>query len=130
MNAKIVFNTNDCDLPYNSKACEYTNGSLMGKVCVVGQINADQSLPWVAGKYDMWEGKTRRDTLSRYGAKMAFPADLARLPVLEQLGAGAAASSSTGSSFVAPKSFDARTKWAECPSIGTIRNQGAIRIPE
>ena len=94
----------------------------MDKVCV-GQINADTNLPWVAGKYDMWEGKTRRDTLSRYGTKMAFPPDLERLPVLDQLNVGAA---SSGSSFVAPKSFDARTKWEECPSIGTIRNQGAI----
>ena len=27
--------------------------------------------------------------------------------------------------FVAPDSFDARDKWSQCPTIGTIRNQGS-----
>eukprot|EP01047_Picozoa_sp_COSAG01_P015767 COSAG01_NODE_794_length_13545_cov_7.323070_5_plen_814_part_00 len=79
-------------------------------------INADPSLPWVAGKYSIWEGKSRRDTLYRYGTKMAAPPHLAKLPVRLD--------SAAGSDFDAPTSFDARTKWPQCPSIGTIRNQG------
>jgi hypothetical protein len=44
-------------------------------------INADPDMPWTAGTYDMWAGKTRRDTLYRYGTKMASLPDLARLPL-------------------------------------------------
>ena len=48
----------------------------------IASINADLSLPWTAGRYEMWEGKTRRDTLYRYGTKMAAPPNLAvSLPV-------------------------------------------------
>ena len=32
-------------------------------------INADPDMPWTAGAYELWEGKTRRDTLHRYGTK-------------------------------------------------------------
>jgi hypothetical protein len=82
----------------------------------IAMINSDPSLPWTAGRYSMWEGKTRRDARSRYGTIMSAPPHLARLPV--QLKSAASAD------FVAPTSFDARDKWPDCPSIGTIRNQG------
>lgn len=82
----------------------------------IAMINSDPTLPWTAGRYEMWEGKTRRDARRRYGTIMSAPPHLARLPV--QLKSAASAD------FDAPTSFDAREKWADCPSIGTIRNQG------
>ena len=58
-------------------------------------------------------------TIATAAATLGTKLGLLRLPAAPQLAAAAAPQSAL------PEQFDARTRWAECPTISTIRNQGS-----
>ena len=77
---------------------------------VFGTSESSRS-PWVAGSYGSFKGKL--------GTFMHEEAQLFELPL-----GGVAAKPANAQMIDVPESFDSRTKWPDCPSIGAIRNQG------
>ena len=82
---------------------------------LIAAINQQPGLTWRAGPSEFWAGKTVADVRKLLGTQIS-PSGL-RLPVAEHTTRGL-------DEFEPPASFDAREKWAQCPTIGTIRNQG------
>lgn len=87
------------------------------------RINREAKGLWEAAPYKLWEGIMVEDVVASLGTELRP----LRLPLGPE--AFRRKAQSWHASFQArqafPKTFDPRKRWPNCPSIGTIRNQGA-----
>jgi len=76
---------------------------------LIARINADDSIPWTAGRNSFWEGKTRRDARRHLGTILGLHPNSTKYPVVSKATASY------------PSSFDSRQTWSQCNI--PIRNQ-------
>jgi len=91
----------------------------------IARINTEAAGHWEAVAYDVWEGIVVQEVVSALGTEIRP----LRLPLRSSLEShlldpvgGLLFGSASGR--LPPTSFDARKRWPDCPSLGTVRNQG------
>ncbi|KAI6654792.1 Cathepsin B [Oopsacas minuta] len=75
----------------------------------IAMVNSLPDATWTAGRQERFKGMTEEDVAVLCGVINGTynPLPIMSIPVLKDI----------------PAEFDARTKWARCPSIGTIQDQ-------
>jgi cathepsin B len=78
---------------------------------MIKAVNSNPKATWVAGENDVFKGKTLSQIRHMFGAFLVDKENT--IPKF-----------SINGTVNAPESFDSRTQWPQCKTIGDIRNQG------